>query len=85
MSSTQGQCSEDSRILCIATWLLWAANGVVALLFPPALDAFGVGALFAFFTVVCAGAFLFTWRLLPETKGKSLEQIEAHFRERVAG
>ncbi len=64
----------------IATWLLWAANAVVAILFPPMLAAFGVGALFGIFALICAAAFVFTWRKLPETKGKSLEEIEDHFR-----
>ncbi|WP_017616018.1 sugar porter family MFS transporter [Nocardiopsis salina] len=66
--------------MALATTLLWVANGLVALSFPPLLEAVGVGRLFAGFSVICLAALLFTVRLLPETKGKSLEQIEATFR-----
>ncbi|MDO5663165.1 MAG: sugar porter family MFS transporter [Brachybacterium sp.] len=66
--------------MAVATTSLWAANAVVALGFPPLLDAVGVGALFAGFAVVCVLALVFTWRWVPETKGRSLEEIEAQFR-----
>lgn len=66
--------------MALATTLLWFANGVVALSFPPLLEAVGVGWLFAGFSVVCFIALIFTISALPETKGKSLEQIEATFR-----
>uniref|UniRef100_A0A663MZN9 Solute carrier family 2 member 6 n=1 Tax=Athene cunicularia TaxID=194338 RepID=A0A663MZN9_ATHCN len=35
---------------------------------------------FLFFTIICAGNILFTGFCVPETKGRSLEQIEAFFR-----
>lgn len=68
----------------IATWLLWFANAVVALLFPPLLASLGVGLLFAIFAVICCVAYVFTWFMLPETKGKSLEEIEDQFRQSSA-
>jgi sugar porter (SP) family MFS transporter len=64
----------------IATVLLWSANFVVALTFPPLLEALGVGGLFAIYTFICLAAVLFTWLLVPETKGRSLEQIESDLR-----
>ncbi|MDO5627150.1 MAG: sugar porter family MFS transporter [Mobilicoccus sp.] len=67
----------------IATTLLWIGNGIVSAAFPPALEAFGVGALFAVFAVLCALAFAFTYALLPETKGRSLEAIEQQFRAKA--
>ncbi|MCW4352598.1 sugar porter family MFS transporter [Hoyosella sp. YIM 151337] len=67
----------------VATVLLWGANGVVSFGFPPLLEAFGVGKLFAGFSVICVVALLFTWRCVPETKGRSLEQIEKHFRAKA--
>lgn len=66
--------------MALATTLLWFANGVVALSFPPLLEAVGVGWLFAGFSVICLIALIFVLRRLPETKSKSLEEIEATFR-----
>uniref|UniRef100_A0A8C6ILI6 Uncharacterized protein n=1 Tax=Melopsittacus undulatus TaxID=13146 RepID=A0A8C6ILI6_MELUD len=44
------------------------------------LDTFGLEVPFLFFAVICAGNMLFTGCCVPETKGRSLEQIEAFFR-----
>ncbi len=64
----------------VATTALWLANGVVSLAFSPLLEAVGVGALFAGFAVICFIALVFTIRFVPETKGRSLEEIEERFR-----
>ncbi|MDZ5076427.1 sugar porter family MFS transporter [Nesterenkonia sp. HG001] len=64
----------------LATTALWFANGVVALGFPPVLEAVGVGWLFAGFSVICFAALVFTYLRVPETKGRSLEEIETNFR-----
>lgn len=54
----------------------WLFNLAVALAFPPLLSAFGPGLNFLFFAVMTACEFLFAKLLLPETKGRSLEDIE---------
>ncbi|GAA3287228.1 sugar porter family MFS transporter [Nesterenkonia halobia] len=64
----------------VATTALWVGNGIVSLGFPPVLEAVGVGWLFTGFAVICLGALIFTWRRVPETKGRSLEEIESTFR-----
>lgn len=61
----------------LATTALWFGNGVVALSFPVLLESLGVGVLVAGLAVICAIAF--TWFKVPETKGRSLEQIEEDF------
>ena len=48
----------------------------VALLFPSLLEAFGAGWNFLFFAMTTAAAYIYATRLLPETKGRSLEEIE---------
>jgi sugar porter (SP) family MFS transporter len=60
----------------------WLFNLIVALVFPSLLDRFGAGANFLFFALMTALAFLFVTKLMPETKGRSLEAIE---RELVYG
>lgn len=61
----------------ICTTLNWLFNLAVALLFPSLLAKFGAGPNFLFFALTTFLALIFAWRLLPETKGKSLEEIEA--------
>ncbi len=67
----------------VATVLLWGANFVVSLTFPPLLEALGVGGLFLIYTFICLAAFFFVWFLVPETKGRSLEQIEQDLRQKA--
>lgn len=54
----------------------WLFNMAVALVFPSLLRTFGPGVNFLVFAVTTALAFVFVRRLLPETKGRSLEEIE---------
>jgi SP family sugar:H+ symporter-like MFS transporter len=66
--------------MAVGTVILWGANFVVSLSFPVLLDAFGVGPLFLGYAVICIAAFLFTRSFVTETKGRSLEEIEADLR-----
>jgi sugar porter (SP) family MFS transporter len=62
--------------MSVATMANWGANFVVTISFLTLLSAVGgVGAffLFGFLTLVALGYF---WRRVPETKGRSLQQIE---------
>jgi hypothetical protein len=34
-----------------------------------------VGGMFWFYAVVCIAALLFAWRFVPETKGRTIEEI----------
>lgn len=61
----------------ITTTLNWLFNLTVALIFPTFLAMFGAAPNFYFFAVTTFLALMFAWRLLPETKGKSLEEIES--------
>jgi sugar porter (SP) family MFS transporter len=54
----------------------WIMNFVIALVFPSALAAFGGGPIFMFFAIMMVPFFIFVWKMLPETKGKSLEELE---------
>ncbi len=54
----------------------WIANAVVVLFFPLAFNQIGKSFTFAFLAIMSLLQAVFTWRFLPETKGKSLEEIE---------
>ena len=67
----------------VATLLLWGANFVVSLTFPILLAAIGIGYLFLGYAVIGVLAFLFVRFFVVETKGRSLEQIEADLQGQV--
>lgn len=64
------------KATAIASMMLWAADYVVSQSFPPLLASAGPSITFWIFGIMALFTFFFTWRVVPETKGKSLEQIE---------
>lgn len=65
------------KATAIAAMVLWAADYLVSQTFPPLLGSAGPAATFWIYGAMALIAFLFTWRIVPETKGKSLEEIES--------
>ncbi|GAB2025795.1 sugar porter family MFS transporter [Lactovum odontotermitis] len=61
----------------------WAANYLVSLTFLPLLQFFGTGKIFLFYAVFCFFSIWFTSRKVIETRGKTLEQIEAELHHRA--
>jgi len=59
----------------------WGFNLVVAVTFLTLVGVLGRGGTFWLFGVIGIAAWVFVYQLVPETKGKSLEQIEAHWRD----
>ena len=57
----------------------WIANAIVVLLFPSALNQLGQAPTFAILGAVSLAQALFTWKFVPETKGRTLEQIEGYW------
>lgn len=64
--------------LCVL--FVWLVNFVVGLVFPVLLSSFGLSFTFCIFVIIGVLALIFTKLFVPETKGKTLEQIEAGFR-----
>jgi SP family arabinose:H+ symporter-like MFS transporter len=54
----------------------WIMAAIIAFVFPYLAEQLGGGITFAFFTVMMALQLIFVWKMMPETKGKSLEQID---------
>jgi len=59
--------------------ILWLTNFVVSLSFPILVDGIGISTTFFIFAVLNAGSFLFAATRVPETNGRSLEQLEEDF------
>lgn len=62
--------------LSVATFSLWVSVYLVTQFFPILLEGVGPAFTFWIFWLSSVFAFLFVWRMVPETKGKTLEQIE---------
>ena len=62
--------------MAVATFSLWIACFVLTYTFPLLNKGFGAAGTFWVYAMICLFGFLFIRKNLPETKGKSLEEIE---------
>jgi MFS family permease len=62
----------------IASATAWGVNVVVSLTFPVLVEAFGVALVFGLYGLISIAALAFVLALVPETRGRSLELIEAN-------
>jgi MFS family permease len=60
----------------LGSFVHWVMNAIIAWTFPLVLRTLGGGNAFMFFALMMIPFFFFVWKILPETKGKSLEEIE---------
>lgn len=63
----------------MATFFLWLACYILTLTFPVIMDKFGGYTAFWIYAGICALGFLFVYFKVKETKGKTLEEMEAVF------
>jgi sugar porter (SP) family MFS transporter len=64
------------RAMSIATLSLWCGTFVIGQAFPWLLETLGGSGAFFLFALMCIPAIVIAWRFLPETKGKTLEEIQ---------
>jgi SP family arabinose:H+ symporter-like MFS transporter len=64
------------RAVSLCVFANWSTNAFSAFVFPWYVASFGMHTGFFTSAAICFVATLFFWRFVPETKGKSLEQIE---------
>ncbi len=62
------------QAMAMATFSLFGANWIIAQLFPIGMEYFGETATFWLLAVITLPTFFFIWKILPETKGKALEE-----------
>jgi len=65
--------------MSIASFALWAANFIIVLLTPLLFDIISPAGLFIIFAVMCLPYMFIMWKYVPETAGKSLEEIERYW------
>jgi major inositol transporter-like SP family MFS transporter len=67
-----------------AVFVLWTTNTVISFVFPLLVGALGATLTFGLFVLVNACSLVFVWRFCPETRGRTLEELEDDFREHDA-
>lgn len=65
--------------MSIAVLSLWIACTILTFTFPYLNHTLGSHGTFWLYALICVAGFVFIWRRLPETKDKTLEQIESEF------
>ncbi len=68
-----------SKGMSVAIISLWIACTIVSITFPIMLERLSGGITFLIFAVICLANLLYVWRYVPETKGKTLEELEHQF------
>ena len=64
------------QAVAIAVAAQWAANFLISSTYPPMM-AFSPVVTYAFYGAMAVLSALFVWQMVPETKGKTLEEMEA--------
>jgi MFS transporter, SP family, major inositol transporter len=68
----------------ISVFMLWLANTLISFVFPIMGQAFGSTAVFALLAVINAISLTFVIKFLPETRDRTLEELEDDFRDHAA-
>jgi hypothetical protein len=73
-----------SKGQALGSFTHWVMAAVVSWTFPIVTNspAIGPSAIFAFFAFMMVLHFVFAWKIIPETKGKTLEEIQIELTER---
>ena len=64
----------------IAVFVLWTVNAAISFAFPPVVAALGASLTFGLFAAINVGSLAFVKKFAPETRGRSLEELEDDFR-----
>lgn len=71
-----------SKGVALSTATNWLCNFIVGVVTPPMLESWGFGT-YIFYGGWCALAVVWAWFLVPETKGKTLEQMDEVFGDNI--
>jgi SP family galactose:H+ symporter-like MFS transporter len=66
--------------MSLASEANWGSNLIVTLTFLTLIQFIGRAGIFWFYAIIGACALIFAYLLVPETKGRTLEEIEDHWR-----
>jgi len=72
------------RAVSVATAANWGAAWLVSQFFLTLVDSITEAGTFLLFGAMCTLCFVWIWRYVPETKGRTLEEIEAFWKREAA-
>ena len=65
--------------MSVATMAAWIGMTTIGFVIPVLLDSIGPAFTYWIFALFCLPTIYIGWKLVPETKGKTLEQIEKYW------
>ncbi|GAA1292100.1 sugar porter family MFS transporter [Brachybacterium alimentarium] len=65
----------------ISVFFMWIANASIAFVFPIVVARAGLQGMFGIFAALGLLVIVFLWKMLPNTSGRSLEELEESFAE----
>ncbi len=68
----------------ISVFVVWTVNALISFVFPPLVAAVGPTVTFGMFVLINLGSLAFVVKFCPETRDRTLEEIEDDFREHDA-
>jgi hypothetical protein len=66
--------------MAYSTMSNWLNNFIIGLITPPLVQNTGYGT-YVFFCVFCVFSFVWTWFFVPETNGRTLEEMDEVFQD----
>jgi SP family xylose:H+ symportor-like MFS transporter len=70
------------KAVAIAVAAQWAANYFISSTYPAMME-FSSGMTYCFYGAMSVLSFIFVWKMVPETKGKTLEEMETLIKKRA--
>ena len=67
------------RAVAVAVMAQWAANYLISSTYPVMMEFSGAFT-YGFYGAMSLLSFVFVWKMVPETKGKTLEEIESQWK-----
>ncbi|OQX98363.1 MAG: MFS transporter [Bacteroidetes bacterium 4572_117] len=67
------------KAVSIATLAVWVGTALIGQFVPFLLENISPAGTFWLFAVLASPTIIITWKIIPETKGRSLEEIEKHW------
>ncbi|WP_291935445.1 sugar porter family MFS transporter [Chryseobacterium sp.] len=71
--------------MSVATFFLWLSVFLVSQTFPILIGSVGNAGTFWMYMAIAVLTFIFVWKMIPETKGKTLEEIEKGWKKNRHG
>ena len=69
--------------VAIAVAFQWIFNWIVSTSFVPMANSLGYAFVYTLYGIICVVAAIFVWKLVPETKGKTLEDMTKLWKDKM--